>query len=127
MTPLTKDELGHFRTLLEQRRDQAVQRTAQELQLQAELEPRPDQLNDVGDRAVQDVETDAALTHTRRNNHERSEVEMALLRLDRGEYGLCEACGEPIDRRRLEVLPEARTCAPCARAAEAGQPRHPTL
>ena len=123
---LSKDDLGHFRTRLEQRRDQAMSRGTQELH-QAEAEPQRDQLNDAGDRAVQDVEADTALTHTQRSNHERDEAISALQRLDRGEYGLCEECGESIDRRRLEVLPEARTCVPCARAAEAGQPRHATL
>ena len=123
---LSKDDLGHFRTRLEQRRDEAMSRGVLE-QLQAEQETPIDQINDVGDRSVNDLERDTALTHTQRSTHERDEVEGALLRLDRGEYGLCEECGEAIDRRRLEVLPEARTCVPCARAAEAGQPRHATL
>lgn len=34
----------------------------------------------------------------------------ALERLDSGTYGICEACGEPIPRERLEARPEARYC-----------------
>lgn len=37
----------------------------------------------------------------------------ALDRLDRGEYGICAECGQPIARARLHAIPEARTCVPC--------------
>jgi RNA polymerase-binding protein DksA len=42
------------------------------------------------------------------------EVEAALGRLGRGEYGVCEACGEPIGEGRLEARPSARLCIGCA-------------
>lgn len=35
-------------------------------------------------------------------------------RLERGEYGRCEKCGEQIPAGRLEVRPAARTCVGCA-------------
>ncbi|QMU73194.1 TraR/DksA C4-type zinc finger protein [Streptacidiphilus sp. P02-A3a] len=43
-----------------------------------------------------------------------AELECALERLERGEYGLCEGCGRPIPADRLEVRPAARTCVTCA-------------
>ncbi|MDQ6526094.1 TraR/DksA C4-type zinc finger protein [Nocardioides sp. LHD-245] len=42
-----------------------------------------------------------------------AEVEAALIRLDNGVYGRCEACGAPIDPARLQVRPAARTCVGC--------------
>ena len=39
------------------------------------------------------------------------DVERALTRLDQGTYGVCEACGQPIDEDRLASFPTARTCA----------------
>jgi RNA polymerase-binding transcription factor DksA len=39
------------------------------------------------------------------------DVERALTRLDEGTYGICEACGGPIDEERLDRFPTARTCA----------------
>jgi DnaK suppressor protein len=39
-----------------------------------------------------------------------TEVEHALTKLERGEYGLCEQCGKPIGEGRLDVLPSARLC-----------------
>ena len=38
------------------------------------------------------------------------DVDHALKRLDDGSYGTCEECGGPIEERRLEALPAARTC-----------------
>lgn len=42
----------------------------------------------------------------------------ALSRLDDGEYGYCESCGEPIARERLEVDITAARCIGCARVGE---------
>ena len=41
------------------------------------------------------------------------EIDDALRRLHRGEYGVCESCGNPIARERLEAIPDARLCVPC--------------
>ena len=47
-----------------------------------------------------------------------SAVRAALKRIEDGAYGDCEACGEPINPRRLELAPTARLCVDCASAAE---------
>jgi DnaK suppressor protein len=38
------------------------------------------------------------------------EVDAALVRLEAGSYGVCEACGKPIGEARLEAMPAARFC-----------------
>lgn len=45
-----------------------------------------------------------------------AEIEAALVRLDAGDYGTCERCGEPIGEGRLEARPVARLCIACAAA-----------
>ena len=42
-------------------------------------------------------------------------IKAALSRLDRGIYGICEVCGQPIDPARLEILPDTTLCVRCAR------------
>jgi DnaK suppressor protein len=42
------------------------------------------------------------------------EVEEALKRLERGDYGVCVKCEEEISPARLKVRPEARLCLRCA-------------
>lgn len=45
-------------------------------------------------------------------------IETALKRIDNDNYGLCQTCEEPIDRRRLEFDPTATQCIECAAQAE---------
>jgi len=42
-----------------------------------------------------------------------SEVDGALDRLDKGTYGLCVNCGQPINPERLEAMPAAPHCINC--------------
>jgi DnaK suppressor protein len=42
------------------------------------------------------------------------ELDLAIRRVEGGDYGRCEACGRPIPDERLEALPTASTCVGCA-------------
>lgn len=50
--------------------------------------------------------------------HEIADVHRAFVRLDRGTYGRCEACGTQIPDERLAVMPAARFCLEHQAAAE---------
>jgi DnaK suppressor protein len=45
-------------------------------------------------------------------------VQKALERLRGGEFGLCQDCGESIDRKRLDAVPWAPFCRSCQEKAE---------
>ena len=45
-------------------------------------------------------------------------VNMALRAIDKGLYGICERCHQPIDPARLEVRPDATLCLDCQREVE---------
>ena len=53
-----------------------------------------------------------------RGRAEINAIDFAITRIERGEYGYCETCEEPIDVARLEVLPTARQCTTCAETNE---------
>ena len=40
-------------------------------------------------------------------------IEVALKRIDDGDYGLCRSCDEPINPKRLEFDPTALRCIEC--------------
>ncbi|ADJ25439.1 transcriptional regulator, TraR/DksA family [Dehalogenimonas lykanthroporepellens BL-DC-9] len=42
-----------------------------------------------------------------------ADVETAIAKLEKGTYGKCEKCGQPIAPARLEALPYARLCIAC--------------
>ena len=54
----------------------------------------------------------------RRERAELVDIERALSKLERGSYGVCEACGGSIGRQRLTAIPEARVCLACAAQAQ---------
>jgi DnaK suppressor protein len=54
----------------------------------------------------------------RRRQRELQRIAAALRRLEDGEYGDCQDCGEPIDVRRLDMDPAATLCIRCATARE---------
>ena len=43
-------------------------------------------------------------------------VEIALEKIEKGNYGVCERCGKPIPKPRLQLVPEARYCVDCEKA-----------
>jgi DnaK suppressor protein len=42
----------------------------------------------------------------------------AIARIDEGNYGKCERCGNPIDAARIKALPHALLCLDCKRREE---------
>jgi RNA polymerase-binding transcription factor DksA len=41
------------------------------------------------------------------------DVNVALEKIEKGGYGICENCGKEIDEKRLQACPEAKTCLKC--------------
>jgi DnaK suppressor protein len=48
----------------------------------------------------------------------RKAIEAALEKVNRGEYGFCESCGEPIHPKRMEAIPWAALCTSCQSVQE---------
>ena len=67
------------------------------------------------------VEDQAPLMHEqylalRRHGMDQSKLKLidaALERLDRGEFGICAECEEPIPAKRLKIVPWAAYCVAC--------------
>ena len=51
---------------------------------------------------------------TRRQKRCR-ELNAALNRIERREYGICEGCGDDIPEKRLQINPAARRCVECVK------------
>lgn len=80
-----------------------------------------DLMRDSGDGAGDDQADAGAKTYEREQeislaNNAREMLEQnehALERLDNGTYGICESCGNPIGKLRLQAAPRATLCMPC--------------
>jgi DnaK suppressor protein len=47
-----------------------------------------------------------------------AQTERALARITAGTYGICESCGEPIGKARLQAFPRATLCVTCKQREE---------
>jgi DnaK suppressor protein len=65
-------------------------------------------------------EMERALARSLISVHERklAAIEQALKEAQRGHYGICDRCGQPIDPERLEAIPEATLCISCKQIVE---------
>jgi DnaK suppressor protein len=113
MSTITKSQskkLEKFEKILSSERDQLRVRISGRLdEVYVDREP-DDEAALASDSATKDI-TVATLERERRT---LEEVESALQRIQKGSYGLCAFCGEPIPDARLQALPSARLCITCA-------------
>jgi|ERR1700722_852299 RNA polymerase-binding protein DksA len=57
---------------------------------------------------------DLAIATLERERQTIAEIDAALQRMKSGQYGICEFCADEIPDARLNALPWARLCVPCA-------------
>jgi RNA polymerase-binding protein DksA len=114
-SPWTAQELKAIRSEIEA----DVQRLRSEItDAEAELVGL---MRDAGDGAGDDQADAGAKTFEREQeislaNNAREMLEQnlhALERLDNGTYGVCESCGNPIGKLRLQAAPRATLCVTC--------------
>lgn len=74
-------------------------------------------LDDEAAAAVENATKDMLAVTLERERRTLHEVELALVRMKMGEYGICDHCGTEIPKARLEALPWARLCVHCAERA----------
>src|SRR4030043_1674018 len=65
------------------------------------------------EEADEALELETRLALERRLRNSLNEVEHALQKYEAGTYGLCDSCGQPIERARLEAIPQAGLCLKC--------------
>jgi DnaK suppressor protein len=66
-----------------------------------------------GEAAAETADMRKRLAIKRQLSESLAEVEHSLHKLDDGTYGLCDNCGQPINRARIEALPQANLCLNC--------------
>ena len=59
-----------------------------------------------------------SIASVNRRRQELKNIELALKRIDNGEYGFCECCGNEIAEKRLEINPALTYCIHCAEKLE---------
>ncbi len=80
--------------------------------LQASMENNTRQ-GDIADQASGNNEVHIQLKLKQTDAKILQAIEEALTRIDKGTYGVCRDCGEPIAPARLNAIPWTRVCITC--------------
>jgi DnaK suppressor protein len=80
--------------------------------LQASMENNSRQ-GDLADQANGNNEVHIALKLKQTDAKILQAIDEALARIDRGVFGVCRDCGEPISPARLSAIPWTRVCISC--------------
>lgn len=113
---MKKKDLERFKErLLEQKRQ--IIEGGKKL-LAQELNVSRDDLPDEIDLATTDLSQSLMIRLKDRERAVIPKIEKALQKIEKGEYGVCEFCGEEIGVSRLEVRPFAVLCIKCKEEEE---------
>jgi DnaK suppressor protein len=113
---MRKERLTHFRKKLEEKHRQLVDEVGRNVLYGKG--PEDDSIKDLGDQASSAYNREFQFELGNGDRRLLKEVTSALQKLDDGNFGACERCGETIAEKRLEALPFARYCIDCQRAVE---------
>jgi len=109
---MTKSELNKFGKLLQNKAAELDLAVKDRGGILAQKEPDP------LDQVQRAAELSLAISNMDRDTHTRCQVHEALRRLDEGNYGVCQRCGEDIDPRRLNAVPWTPFCFECQERAD---------
>ncbi len=90
------------KVLLDQLASIKVARTMDAIEKGDDMDLATDEIN-------RDLEATIFMFRRKRIN----EIEAALKRIEQGEYGICEECGDDIPEARLRLFPAAEFCVTC--------------
>ena len=123
-SPMNKKEMEPYRQLLLELKQKLIKDVL--VNQEASNESTDGDVLDLADLASDSYDKDLANSLSETERSRLAAVEQALVRVDDGTYGLCDACGRPIPLPRLKVLPFAKLCVQCQQEEErTGRPPMP--
>ena len=118
MTERTPEKLTDT-TVLAELRDALLKKRAEILATSTGTRPLPaaadvnTRQGDMADQASGNNEVHIQLKLKQTDAKILQAIEEALVRMDKGTYGICRDCGEPIAAARLLAIPWTRVCIAC--------------
>ena len=106
---LSNESRQRLRKTLEDMRQEILD----EVRVQIERARVKDHTGDLGDYATADMAAEYAHLFGERLRRRLQLIEDALDGIENGDYGSCEECEEPINEKRLQLMPFALFCVRC--------------
>ncbi|HIP82581.1 MAG TPA: RNA polymerase-binding protein DksA [Desulfocapsa sulfexigens] len=107
--------LDKFREQLTAKREDILKEAERTL---SELTDQSGNIPDPNDRASAESGRNFELRIRQREQKLLSKIEEAIQRIEDGDYGECDSCGELIGLKRLEARPVTTLCIECKTAQE---------
>ncbi len=111
-----KNKFQAIKKKLAKQREDLLSEAEQTLstKISAEKESYPDPT----DQAVAELDSNFILRLRGREQKLLKKIDEAISRIEGGNYGVCESCGNPIGMKRLEARPVTTLCIDCKTAQE---------
>ncbi len=116
---MTKRELEHYKKLLLKKREELKNEIEyiKENSFKKTMKESSGEISaynfHMADQATDSNEREKAFMFAYREDRLIYHIDRALERIKNGTYGLCQECGKPISKERLEAVPHARLCIEC--------------
>jgi len=107
---MDKDKLEEFRGLLQEQMDQLLREAGKTV---SEMTDEKTNFPDPTDRASLESDRNFELRIRDRERKLINKIREALERIDNGEFGECEECGDEIGEARLKARPVTTLCIEC--------------
>ncbi len=120
---MNQREVNFFRRLLKRRMQEIISEAGKTVETMDDDENFPDPT----DRASLEENRNFLLRIRDRERKLLLKIQEALRRLDQGEYGICEVCGEKITIARLKARPVTTLCIDCKSNQEVEERRDKRL
>jgi len=107
---MNKEKLEEFRQLLQSQIDSLLREADKTV---SEMTDEKTNFPDPTDRASLESDRNFELRIRDRERKLIMKIQEALERIDEGEFGICESCGEEIGEARLRARPVTTLCIDC--------------
>jgi len=106
------EKADEMKKILLQLKEEAYEEIGKAVKSSAD-KPTNESSGDIYDQASNERDRELLLLLGDREREKVRNIDEALIRLDEGEYGICEDCEEEIPLGRLKAMPFARLCVKC--------------
>lgn len=111
---LTATELKEIKKHLLQLKEEATER----LKNKKDMDMPEAEVGDPIDDATRSLDKEILFELSGNAHNTIEQIEAALRKMDKGIYGTCEYCRQPIPKKRIKALPFARYCVNCQHTNE---------
>ena len=111
---LTATELKEIKKHLLKLKEEAAER----LKNKKDMDMPEAEVGDPIDDATRSLDKEIFFELSGNAHNTIEQIEAALRKMDKGIYGLCEYCRQPIPKKRIKALPFARYCINCQHSTE---------